>query len=69
MVLSCPLQSLAPRFSADPLAKPRRLWRAGGTILFERLQFFMPLLGRNRHLLTYEKQNPKIAKAKEKNSH
>jgi hypothetical protein len=32
------------------------------------LQFFMPLLGRNRPR-TYEKQNPEIAKAKEENSH
>jgi transposase len=42
----CPNESLVPRFSADPLVKFRRLWRACGTILFKRLQFFMPLLGR-----------------------
>jgi hypothetical protein len=66
MALTCPFESLAPRFSADPLVKLRRLWKACGAILFKRLQFFMPLLGRN-HKYNDEKQSPKGKKEKAKN--
>ena len=47
MALTCPFGSLVPRFSADALVKLRRPWKACGVILFERLQFFLPLLGRS----------------------
>jgi transposase len=50
MVLTCPCRSLVPRFSADALVKFRRFWKTCGTILFKRLQFFMPLLGRNHNI-------------------
>jgi hypothetical protein len=59
MALTCPFRSLVPRFSADSLVKPRRLWKACGAILFKRLQFFTPLLGRN-HKHNDEKQSHKI---------
>lgn len=65
MVLSCPLRSLVPRFSADSLVKFRRLWKTCGTILFKRLQFFMPLLGRD-HLTTMKNKAKKAHKKKEK---
>ena len=62
MVLTCPFRSLVPRFSADPLVKLRRLGRACGVILFERLQFFLPLLGRSHK----PHMKNKAAKAKKK---
>lgn len=49
MALACPYRSLVPGLSADSLAKWRELWRARATILFKRLQFFTPLLGRNHN--------------------
>ena len=66
MVLACPLQSLVPRFSADLLVKFRRLYRAGGTILFKRLQFFMPLLGRNHNPTTMKSKTSGAPKTKQK---
>ena len=42
-----PLRSLVPRFSADSLVKFGRFWKTCRTILFKKLQFFMPLLGRD----------------------
>jgi hypothetical protein len=45
MVLACPSESLVPRFSADPLAKCRKLGKACGIILFKRLQFSHATLG------------------------
>src|SRR5580704_1091092 len=65
MVLACPYRSLVPRFSADPLVKFRGLWRARGTILFKRWQFFMPLLGRN-HNHNMKSKTPKSTKQKKK---
>jgi len=65
MVPSCPYRSLVPRLSADPLAKSRKLWRACGTILFKRLQFFMPFLGRN-HNHNMKSKTPKSKKQKKK---
>ena len=61
MALTCPFRSLVPRFSADPLVKIRRLWKACGSILFERLQFFMPLLGRShkQHMKNKAKKGKK----------
>jgi len=56
MVLQCPSESLVPRFSADSLVKCRKLGKACGIILFKRLQFHLPLLGRS-HTQDYEKQN------------
>ena len=67
MALTCPFRSLVPRFSADPLVRLRRLWKACGVILFKRLQFFLPLLGRShkQHMKSKtqkaKKPNKKIA--------
>ncbi len=67
MVLLCPCRSLVPRLLADPLVKFRRFWQICGTILFKRLQFFMPLLGRNhnphmkRKASTSQKRKKKIS--------
>ena len=66
MVLVCPYRSLVPRLSADPLAKFRGLWQARGTILFKRLQFFMPLLGRNHNHTNMKSKTPKSKKEKKK---
>jgi hypothetical protein len=61
----CPLRSLVPRFSADSLVKWRRFSRTCATILFKRLQFFMPLLGRN-HNTNLNKKTSKAKKNKQK---
>src|SRR5690349_3185157 len=65
MVRWCPFLSVVPGLPADPLVKCRRLWRARGTILFKRLQFPKPLLGRNRNS-THEQEKLKSEKAKQK---
>src|SRR5882762_2245818 len=65
MVPVCPYVSLVPRLSADPLVKCRGLWRARGTSLFKRMQFFMPLLGRNHHQ-NMKSKTPKSKKKKKK---
>lgn len=65
MVLTCPCRSLVPRFSADSLAKWRRFRKTRATILFKRLQFLMPLLGRN-HNASMKKKTSKSKNAKGK---
>ena len=65
MVLACPCRSLVPRISAEPLAKFRGFWQTRGTILFKRLQFFMPFLGRN-HNTTMKKKSTQSGKRKKK---
>lgn len=66
MVPTCPFKSLVPRLSADSLVKFRGLWRARGTILFKRLPFFMPLLGRNNKLTNMKSKTPNPKKKKQK---
>ena|SRR5215213_5892843 len=68
MVPACPFQSLVPRFSADSLVRLRELYVARVIILFKRLQFFMPLLGRNR-LDHHEKQTSQSAEEEGENNH
>jgi transposase len=65
MVRTCPFRSLVPRFSADPLVKLRRLCQAHGAILFKRLQFFLPLLGRS-HKQHMKRKPQKTTKPKKK---
>jgi transposase len=57
---------MVPGFSADSLVKFRQLWRASGTILFKRLQFFMPLLGRNRPPINMKSKTSKNKKQNRK---
>lgn len=66
MVLACPYRSLVPRLSADSLVKWRELRKARATILFKRLQFFMPLLGRNHNPTNMKSKTSKFKTAKKK---
>jgi len=55
-------------FCSGLLVKCRKLGKACGIILFKRLQFHMPLLGRS-HQQNNEKQNLQIQETKAENRH